>query len=129
MVTHVSAPSSMSDQARPARIVVERLSKTFRVVGGTVEALRDVDLVIPDGQFCCVVGPSGCGKTTLLRILAGLDEHTGGGLELLHTDPERPLTSMVFQEQSIFPWMTVHDNVAYGPRMRGIPDRESRERV
>jgi NitT/TauT family transport system ATP-binding protein len=48
---------------------------------------------------------------------------------MLHVDPRRPLTSMVFQEQSIFPWMTVQDNVAYGPRMRGIPDRESRERV
>ena len=52
-----------------------------------------------------------------------------GRLEMLHVDPRRPLTSMVFQEQSIFPWMTVQDNVAYGPRMRGVPDRESRDQV
>ncbi|HZO26872.1 MAG TPA: ABC transporter ATP-binding protein [Chloroflexota bacterium] len=110
-------------------MVVERLSKTFRARGGEVEALRDVDLMIPDGQFCCIVGPSGCGKTTLLRILAGLEDHTNGRLEMLHADPHRPLTSMVFQEQSIFPWMSVLDNVAYGPRMRGVPDRQSRDLV
>src|SRR3954463_14449134 len=127
----IYAPSSVPgvDGARPARIVAERLSKSFVTRGGLVEALREVELVIPDGQFCCIVGPSGCGKTTLLRILAGLEEHSDGRLTLLHADPRRPLTSMVFQEQSIFPWMTVEDNVAYGPRMRGVPDRESRELV
>jgi NitT/TauT family transport system ATP-binding protein len=129
MATYAPDLTTMAGDARPARIVVEGLCKTFQARGGTVEALRDVDLVIPDGQFCCIVGPSGCGKTTLLRILAGLDEHSDGRLELLHTDPRRPLTSMVFQEQSIFPWMTVRDNVAYGPRMRGVPDRESRALV
>jgi NitT/TauT family transport system ATP-binding protein len=105
------------------------VSKSFQASNGQVEALRDVDLVIPDGQFCCIVGPSGCGKTTLLRILAGLEDHTEGRLALLHADPRRPLTSMVFQEQSIFPWMTVLDNVAYGPRMRGVSDRQGRELV
>jgi NitT/TauT family transport system ATP-binding protein len=129
MATYAPAPASPTDQARPPKIVVERLSKTFQVRGGRVEALRDVDLTIPDGQFCCIVGPSGCGKTTLLRILAGLEEHTDGRLELLQADPHHPLTSMVFQEQSIFPWMSVLDNVAYGPRMRGVPDRHSRELV
>lgn len=119
----------MPDRARPPKIVVERLTKSFQARTGEVQALRGVDLVIPDGQFCCIVGPSGCGKTTLLRILAGLEEHTGGRLELRHADPRRPLTSMVFQEQSIFPWMTVLDNVAYGPRMRGVSDRQSRELV
>ena len=128
-MVHASAPSSPPEQARPPKIVVERLSKTFQARNGQVEALRDVDLVIPDGQFCCIVGPSGCGKTTLLRILAGLEDHTDGRLELLHAEPHRPLTSMVFQEQSIFPWMTVQDNVAYGPRMRGVPDRQSRDLV
>jgi NitT/TauT family transport system ATP-binding protein len=128
-VIHAPAPSPSPGQTRPPRIVVERLSKSFRAHGGQVQALRDVDLVIPDGQFCCIVGPSGCGKTTLLRILAGLEGHTDGRLELLHADPHRPLTSMVFQEQSIFPWMTVLDNVAYGPRMRGVSDRQSHDLV
>src|SRR3954447_570687 len=129
MASQAPVPAPAPDDSPPARIVVGRLSKTFQARSGPVEALQGVDLVIPDGQFCCIVGPSGCGKTTLLRILAGLEDHSDGRLEMLHTDPRRPLTSMVFQEQSIFPWMTVQDNVAYGPRMRGVPDRESRERV
>ncbi len=132
MATHVPAPVPATAEGRPPKIVVERLSKTFGGRGGRtgpVQALHDVNLTVPDGQFCCIVGPSGCGKTTLLRILAGLESHSAGRLELLHADQRRPLSSMVFQEQSIFPWMTVRDNVAYGPRMRGVPDRESREQV
>src|SRR3954468_19192201 len=129
MASQAPVPAPAPDDSPPARIVVQRLSKTFQARSGPVEALQGVDLVIPDGQFCCIVGPSGCGKTTLLRILAGLEDHSDGRLEMLHTDPRRPLTSMVFQEQSIFPWMTVQDNVAYGPRMRGLSDRESRELV
>jgi NitT/TauT family transport system ATP-binding protein len=125
----VSAAATTGDQARPPKIIVEQLSKTFEARGGSVQALQDVSLVIPDGQFCCIVGPSGCGKTTLLRILAGLDEHTEGRISMHHADLRRPLTSMVFQEQSIFPWMSVYDNVAYGPRMRRVPDRQSRELV
>jgi len=128
-VTPSPAPAPAAAHPRAPKIVVEGLSKRFQARGGPVDALQDIDLVIPNGQFCCVVGPSGCGKTTLLRILAGLEEHTGGRLEMVHADPRRPLTSMVFQEQSIFPWMTVLDNVAYGPRMRGIPDRRSRDQV
>jgi NitT/TauT family transport system ATP-binding protein len=120
--------SERRSRRRP-KITIERLGKQFRARNGDVEALRDVDLSIPDGQFCCIVGPSGCGKTTLLRILAGLEEHTDGRLQMLHDDPRRPLTSMVFQEQSIFPWMTVRDNVAYGLKMRGVPARVSREVV
>ncbi|MGE3272359.1 MAG: ABC transporter ATP-binding protein [Chloroflexota bacterium] len=126
---HASQADRQSDRSRPPKIVVERLSKAFQARGGSVQALRDVDLVIPDGQFCCIVGPSGCGKTTLLRILAGLEEHSDGRVEMLHADPRQPLTSMVFQEQSVFPWMNVQDNVAYGPRMRGVSDRESRHLV
>jgi NitT/TauT family transport system ATP-binding protein len=111
------------------KIAIERLGKRFTARNGDVVALRAVDLAIPDGQFCCIVGPSGCGKTTLLRIVAGLEEHTDGRLEMAHDDSRRPLTSMVFQEQSIFPWMTVQDNVAYGLKMRRVPTRECREVV
>jgi NitT/TauT family transport system ATP-binding protein len=129
MATHAPLPQTIGDTTRRPRVAIERLGKTFRARNGDVEALCGVDLIVPDGQFCCIVGPSGCGKTTLLRILAGLEDHTDGRLEMLHLDPRRPLTSMVFQEESIFPWMTVRDNVAYGLRMRGVRDRESREIV
>ena len=111
-----------------AQIVTRGLTKTF-AGKPAVTALSDIDLVVPRGQFCCIVGPSGCGKTTLLRIVAGLDTHSGGRLELLHYDRTKPLDSMIFQEQSIFPWMTVADNIAYGLRRRGVPAAERRERV
>jgi NitT/TauT family transport system ATP-binding protein len=113
----------------PAKIIVERLTKTFLLAGGTVEALRAVDLEVREGEFCCLVGPSGCGKTTLLRLIAGLERPTSGEVHIRSPDRDgRPLNAMVFQEQSVFPWMTVEDNVAYGLRMgRAARDRVRRE--
>ena len=75
----------------PPKIHIRGLEKVFRIRGGEVRALGGVNLAIPRGQFCCIVGPSGCGKTTLLRILAGLEEHTGGRVEMYHEDQSRPL--------------------------------------
>ena len=97
------------------QIIISNLSKAF----GPVTALSNVTLRIDKGQFCCIVGPSGCGKTTLLRIVAGLEQHSAGHLEILHYDKRKPLNSMIFQEQSIFPWMTVRQNVGFGLSMRG----------
>ena len=111
------------------KVTIERLHKVFTTRTGRVEALKELNLVVPIGQFCCLVGPSGCGKTTLLRILAGLEEHTHGRVELAHHDHAKPLTAMVFQEQSIFPWMTVEDNVGYGLAMRGVDRRQLRQAV
>src|SRR5256886_10636999 len=109
-----------------AQIVVHGLSKQFMVGPHVISALDNVSLRIEPGQFCCLVGPSGCGKTTLLRIMAGLESHTEGELEINHFHSEKPLNSMVFQEQSIFPWMTVEENVGYGLRVRGIGAAERR---
>src|SRR5262249_41712773 len=72
----------------------------------------------------CILGPSGCGKTTLLRIMAGLETPTAGTLAFCSSDDQRPSNSMVFQEHSLFPWLTVIDNVAFGLEMRGISRRE-----
>jgi len=113
-----------------AQISVESVSKIFALVGNeTTVALQDVSLDVQKGEFLTIVGPSGCGKTTLLRILAGLESQTSGQIKIQNTDPTGPLTAMVFQEQSIFPWMTVEQNVAYGPRLRGIPPRAYQETV
>ncbi len=101
-------------------IRISKLERVFQTRQDSVQALRDLNLTIGRGEFCCIVGPSGCGKTTLLRILAGLDTHTSGRLELYQHDTSKPLTGMVFQEQSVFPWMTVRDNIAYGLCMRGV---------
>lgn len=111
------------------KIRIDGLSKTFPSKQGDVEALRGVSLGIPDGQFCCIVGPSGCGKTTLLRILAGLEEQTAGRVSLSRRDPHKPLNAMIFQEQSVFPWMSVQDNIAYGLRMRGSDRNTVKQQV
>lgn len=122
-------PHAVSHARGGEKIRIRSLSKSFRTKHGEVLALNNINLTIPDGQFCCIVGPSGCGKTTLLRILAGLEEQTQGELVLYHSDPRRPLNSMVFQEQSVFPWMTVEQNIGYGLRMRGVDSRTTREVV
>lgn len=94
------------------------------------QALGPVDLSIRTGEFVCIVGPSGCGKSTLLRILAGLDQPSTGEL-IIHAqaDETRPLNSMVFQGDSTFPWLTIHENIAYGLRVRGVGYREREETV
>lgn len=117
-----------TDAHRP-QIKVHRLNKTFSLGRASLTALDNVNLEVNEGEFCCIVGPSGCGKTTLLRILAGLERQTSGDITVRSNDSSRPLTSMVFQEQSIFPWMTVEQNVAYGPRVRGIAPGIYRHRV
>jgi NitT/TauT family transport system ATP-binding protein len=104
------------------------LSKEFRTARGSVHALDAVDLSIRQGEFLCIVGPSGCGKTTLLNILGGLDTPTGGRVDFKIRPAGRPLFSIVFQEQGVFPWMTVLDNAAFGLMARGVP-RAERERV
>lgn len=101
--------------------MVRGLCKTFSGRTGEVAALEEVDLDIREGEFLCVVGPSGCGKTTLLRILAGLEQQTKGKVEIRVGEAGKPVSAMVFQEQSVFPWMTVEANVAYGLRMRRVP--------
>jgi NitT/TauT family transport system ATP-binding protein len=108
---------------------MRQMGKAFLTDGGDVIALHDVDLEIAKGEFVCLVGPSGCGKTTILRILAGLEQHSEGELQIFHEDPAKPAISVVFQEHSIFPWMSVRDNIGYGLRMRHIPEREIRKKV
>jgi NitT/TauT family transport system ATP-binding protein len=106
-----------------AGITIQHVSKVFGSGFATVCALDDINLTIGEGEFFCIVGPSGCGKTTLLRILAGLDSVSSGEVYMPTPQTDQPVNSMVFQEQSIFPWMAVRDNVAYGLRMRGIPKK------
>lgn len=111
------------------KIIVRNLYKTFTVRGSVVRALVNINLTVADGEFLAIVGPSGCGKTTLLRIMAGLEKHSAGSLEMRHRDRKKPLNNMVFQEQSVFPWMTVRDNVAYGLMLRGVPKKQRDEIV
>ena len=109
-----------------AKIVVRDLTKFFYGRKGVVtEALAGISLDVREGEFVCIVGPSGCGKTTLLRIMAELETPSGGSIEMRRsTAGGRPLHSMVFQEHSLFPWLTVLDNVAFGLEMRGVPKKQ-----
>jgi ABC-type nitrate/sulfonate/bicarbonate transport system ATPase subunit len=88
----------------------------------TVEALRDINLSVRKGEFISIIGPSGCGKTTLLRLIAGLDRPKSGeimlkGEKITAPDPHR---GYVFQQGSLFPWLTVEKNIASGLKARGV---------
>jgi NitT/TauT family transport system ATP-binding protein len=117
-------PGERTTNPEHHKIEIERLSKVFVAGGRRVVAIDDVSLTIPHRQFVCLVGPSGCGKTTLLRIVAGLEQHSYGTVRVQQEDPNKRVNSMIFQEQSLFPWMNVRDNVSYGLRMRHVPKRE-----
>jgi NitT/TauT family transport system ATP-binding protein len=122
--------SSLAAPGAPApKIAITNLYKTFATRTGPFVALDDISLDIARGSFCTIVGPSGCGKTTLLRILAGLETPSTGRVAIAADNPGKPLNAMVFQGDSIFPWMTVWNNAAYGLRMRGAPRAHIREVV
>jgi multiple sugar transport system ATP-binding protein len=99
-----------------------------------VEAVRGINLQIPDGGFVVLVGPSGCGKTTTLRMIAGLEEVTEGSIRLgdrdvTHLEPKDRDVAMVFQNYALYPHMSIYDNVAFGLRARKLPKQEIDERV
>jgi len=107
-----SVPPTSTD----VRVVVERLSKTYRDrAGHEVVALQDVSLTVEPEEFVAILGPSGCGKSTLLGIIAGLLPASAGGV-FFEGEPRRgcPLTATVFQEFALFPWRTVQANVELG---------------
>jgi len=101
------------------KIVIKNLAKVFPTSYGPVAALASLDLVIRDGEFLVLLGPSGCGKTTLVRIMAGLDRQSAGEMIVTRTNAGKPPTAMVFQEDSVFPWMTVEESIGYGLRLQG----------
>jgi NitT/TauT family transport system ATP-binding protein len=104
------------------KLAVQDLTKVFVTEGGEqVTALEGINLTVEDEEFVCILGPSGCGKTTLLRIIAGLETPTSGTIrvdgEVLHGPSHR--IGMIFQEYSLLPWRTVHQNVAFGLEVQG----------
>ena len=108
---------------------VRNVSKEFVIGAQRVLALSHADLTVPRGEFVCLVGASGCGKTTLLRIIAGFETASSGevlvgGTRVTGPGPDR---GMVFQDYGLFPWLTVRDNVGFGPKSRGRSKREIKE--
>lgn len=112
-------------------IVVDNLTHTFgKGTPAALTVLEGINLTFESGSFNCIIGTSGCGKSTLLKMMAGLFEPSDGvmtldGEVIRGTDQRR---GMVFQQDAVFPWMTVSKNISYGPRIRGA-SREEQEAV
>ncbi|HMM43223.1 MAG TPA: ABC transporter ATP-binding protein [Thermomicrobiales bacterium] len=111
-----------------AKLDIRDLVVSYPLGRTTVTAIDRVSLSIPAGQFCAIVGPSGCGKSTLLRAVSGLVRPTDGTISIARETDDKPLQAMVFQGRSVFPWMTVLENAAYGLAMRGA-GRQEREAI
>ena len=112
------------------RIHCQHLSKTYQTLNDHIIALTDVSFTIEDNEFICIVGPSGCGKSTLLKIIAGLQAPSSGNISRNPpNNHDRPINAMVFQEDSLYPWMTVLDNVAFGLEFKRMPRSERHEQA
>jgi len=112
------------------RITLEDVRKSF----GAVNIIKGANLDIEDGSFVVFVGPSGCGKTTLLRLIAGLEDVTGGrilidGKNVVDVPPSKRGLSMVFQSYALYPHMSVRGNIAFGLKMAGQPREEIDSKV
>ncbi len=112
------------------RIVLDKVTKRF----GDVEVIPPLDLTIEDGEFTVFVGPSGCGKSTLLRLVAGLEDVTGGQIQIDGSDvssmpPAKRGLAMVFQSYALYPHMSVRKNIAFPLKMAGMKSAEIKRRV
>lgn len=115
---------------KKARVLVDidKLSKYFITSEGRkLNVLNDVSFDVHDGEFLCVVGPSGCGKTTFLKIVAGLEPLSSGRvtIEGEPPDPSRHKIGFIFQEESLFPWRTLWDNVKLGVEIRKMSENKT----
>src|SRR6476469_4530509 len=114
-----------------AGITFDNVTKTY---GDGFLAVDDLNLDVQDGEFVVLVGPSGCGKTTALRMLAGLEEISGGEIRIGDrvvndlTPKDRDI-AMVFQSYALYPHMTVYENLAFGLKLHKVPKKEIKERV
>lgn len=111
-------------------ITLERIQKTY----GTHKVIHDLDIRIESGEFVVLVGPSGCGKSTLLRMIAGLEDISGGELKFGDTivnelSPSERNIAMVFQDYALYPHMSVEENMAFGLKMRGSNESDVSSRI
>jgi NitT/TauT family transport system ATP-binding protein len=118
--------------ARAGAIEVKNVGQVFKTRSQDVAALADVSFDIKPGRFVVLVGPSGCGKSTLLMMMAGLRQQTAGtiainGAPIPQPDPDR--VGVVFQEASLFPWLTAEDNVEFPLALRGVSKAERRAKA
>lgn len=114
-----------------SKIYVKDVKKVYHSAKGDTVAMEHVNLNVLENEFVCIVGPSGCGKSTLLRMVAGLDEISGGEIVIQDRQIIGPGADrgMVFQAYTLFPWMTVAENIKFGLKIRKIPAKEQEEIV
>ncbi len=127
----MAGAGELMEDKKQSILEMEGLSKAYAVKRGEpFLAVKDFALQVPENSFTCIVGPSGCGKSTVLRIAAGLEKASAGTVSYRGSRVTAPCAEigLVFQEYSLFPWMTVEDNVAAGPEFAGV-GREERGRV
>jgi NitT/TauT family transport system ATP-binding protein len=128
---HVADLTQVHNRAGAVAIEVDRLGHVYAGPDGGVPALEDISMSVGVGRFVVVVGPSGCGKTSLLMMMAGLRQQTQGtilchGRPIPEPDPKR--VGVIFQEASLFPWLTTLDNIEFPLSLRGTPREERRRR-
>ena len=121
--------SPLEAHVASSKILAEHIDKIYTSGKKSTKAIEDVSIDIQDNDFVCIVGPSGCGKSTLLRMLAGLDFPSAGNIiiddrKVTGPGPDR---GMVFQTYTLFPWMTVEDNIKFGLKLKKLPKDEQQE--
>jgi taurine transport system ATP-binding protein len=121
-------PVSTAESHHHRTVRIDGLTHQFAVKGDRVHALDRIDVVIEPGQFLCLAGPSGCGKTTLLRLVAGFMTPSEGSITVDGAAVTRPGADrgVVFQQPTLFPWLTVRGNVELGPKLRRVRPEKRR---
>ena len=121
--------SPLKAHVASSKILAEHIDKIYTSGKKSTKAIEDASIDIQDNDFVCIVGPSGCGKYTLLRMLAGLDFPTSGNIivndrKVTGPGPDR---GMVFQTYTLFPWMSVEDNIKFGLKLKNMPKNKQEE--
>ncbi len=121
--------SPLKAHVASSKILAEHIDKIYTSGKKSTKAIEDASIDIQDNDFVCIVGPSGCGKSTLLRMLAGLDFPTSGNIivndrKVTGPGPDR---GMVFQTYTLFPWMSVEDNIKFGLKLKKMPKDKQEE--
>lgn len=107
-------------------IICKNIGKTYQ----DLVVLEGINLEVETGEFVCLVGPSGCGKTTLLHIISGIETASSGTIQLpMPKNPQHSQTAMVFQDDNLFPWMTVTQNILFGMQNSGMSQAEQHKRA
>ena len=122
---------AFAQERQKMRVVFRRVHKSFAQKSQRVQVLHDVNFSIEEGEFICVIGPSGCGKSTLISLIAGLEFPDTGEIFVDSKKVEGPSSDrlVVFQEAALFPWLTVLDNVEFGLKIKGVSEKERKERA